>query len=89
MKDWEVRLNFRIHGKHLERELIGTTTEILKDNHNEYDGLALWYTKTTIQRGPLFGSNDLFNGLGVVVEVYSRNNQSLFNTHIYPLVYKL
>ncbi|KAK2888260.1 hypothetical protein Q8A73_019708 [Channa argus] len=56
LKDWEMQVHFKIHGQG-------------KKNLNG-DGLAIWYTKERMQKGPVFGNMDNFTGLGVFVDTY-------------------
>lgn len=39
------------------------------------DGMAFWYTRTKMVPGPVFGSKDLFEGLGVFLDTYKNGNQ--------------
>lgn len=39
------------------------------------DGLALWYTRRIHQPGPVFGSADHFDGLGIMFDTYSNVQQ--------------
>ncbi|XP_029024472.1 lectin, mannose-binding 2-like a isoform X1 [Betta splendens] len=56
LKDWEMQVHFKVHGQG-------------KKNLNG-DGLAIWYTKERMQKGPVFGNMDNFTGLGVFVDTY-------------------
>ncbi|XP_076020480.1 lectin, mannose-binding 2-like a [Genypterus blacodes] len=56
LKDWEMQVHFKIHG-------------LGKKNLNG-DGMAIWYTKERMQKGPVFGNMDNFTGLGVFVDTY-------------------
>uniref|UniRef100_A0A8C2CKF7 Lectin, mannose-binding 2-like a n=1 Tax=Cyprinus carpio TaxID=7962 RepID=A0A8C2CKF7_CYPCA len=62
LRDWELQVHFKIHGQG-------------KKNLNG-DGLAIWYTKERMQKGPVFGNRDFFTGLGVFKS----------NTRIFPYV---
>ncbi|KAI0317418.1 concanavalin A-like lectin/glucanase [Amylostereum chailletii] len=42
-----------------------------KSTHLYGDGLALWLTKDRAQPGPIFGSKDNFDGLGVFLDTYA------------------
>lgn len=55
--NWEVEVEFMISGKH---QLYG-------------DGFAMWITKQRAQPGPVFGSVDRFEGLGIFVDTYKNN----------------
>ncbi|AWP15307.1 putative VIP36-like protein [Scophthalmus maximus] len=63
LKDWEMQVHFKIHGKG-------------KKNLNG-DGLAIWYTKERMQKGPVFGNMDNFTGLGVFVDTYPNEEKQL------------
>lgn len=55
--NWELEVEFKIHG-----------------NGNLYgDGLALWVTKQRAVEGPVFGSQDNFEGLGIFIDTYKNN----------------
>lgn len=53
----QIELEFEIHG---EGTLHG-------------DGFALWLTKQRATRGPVFGSTDQFEGLGIFIDTYKNN----------------
>lgn len=57
--NWELIVQFKIHGK--GKELFG-------------DGLALWYAKERMVSGPVFGSKDFFSGLAIILDTYSNHN---------------
>lgn len=59
-------MEFKIHGK---GNLFG-------------DGLALWITKQRAQVGPVFGSIDRFEGLGIIFDTYKNNRPGV----IFPYV---
>ncbi|XP_028273136.1 lectin, mannose-binding 2-like a isoform X1 [Parambassis ranga] len=63
LKDWEMQVHFRIHGQG-------------KKNLNG-DGLAIWYTKERMQKGPVFGNRDNFTGLGVFVDTYPNEEKHI------------
>merc|ERR1712110_844123 len=56
---WEVELQFRVTG----RGRIGA------------DGLAFWYTATKGYEGPVFGSSDKWNGLGIFFDSFDNDNK--------------
>ena len=56
---WEVEIQFRVTG----RGRIGA------------DGLAFWYTATKGFEGPVFGSSDRWNGLGVFFDSFDNDNK--------------
>uniref|UniRef100_A0A3B4A0A9 L-type lectin-like domain-containing protein n=1 Tax=Periophthalmus magnuspinnatus TaxID=409849 RepID=A0A3B4A0A9_9GOBI len=70
LKDWEMQVHFKIHGQG-------------KKNLNG-DGLAVWYTKERMHKGPVFGNMDNFTGLGVFVDTYPNEEKHL--ERIFPLV---
>ncbi|GJC95375.1 legume-like lectin family protein [Colletotrichum higginsianum] len=55
--NWEIEVEFKIHGKN---QLYG-------------DGFAMWVTKSRAQAGPVFGSPDNFEGLGIFFDTYKNN----------------
>ncbi|KAJ3605687.1 hypothetical protein NHX12_027731 [Muraenolepis orangiensis] len=63
LKDWEMQVHFKIHGQG-------------KKNLNG-DGMAIWYTKERMQKGPVFGNKDNFTGLGVFVDTYPNEEKHL------------
>uniref|UniRef100_A0A1A8BJ36 Lectin, mannose-binding 2-like n=2 Tax=Nothobranchius kadleci TaxID=1051664 RepID=A0A1A8BJ36_NOTKA len=63
LKDWEMQVHFKIHGQG-------------KKNLNG-DGLAIWYTKERMQKGPVFGNMDNFTGLGVFVDTYPNEEKHI------------
>lgn len=66
---WEVEFQFRISGV----SRLGA------------DGLAFWYTtKKPNSTGPLFGSEQLFDGLGVIVDTYDNDGKG-----VHPYVFGL
>lgn len=64
--NWEVEVEFKISGKH---QLYG-------------DGFAMWITKQRGQMGPVFGSVDRFEGLGIFVDTYKNNRPGV----VFPYV---
>lgn len=67
--NWEVQIQLAIHGS--GKDLFG-------------DGMAFWYTKEKMQPGPVFGSRDVFSGLGIFIDTYS--NQNGEHNHEHPWV---
>lgn len=59
MRNWELQVQFKIHGK--GKDLFG-------------DGLAIWYAKERMQSGPVFGYKDYFHGLVILIDTYSNHN---------------
>ncbi|XP_078421840.1 lectin, mannose-binding 2-like a isoform X1 [Cetorhinus maximus] len=81
MRDWEVQVHFKIHGQG-------------KKNLNG-DGFAIWYTKDRMQPGTVFGSKDLFSGLGIFMDTYpneekqqetKKRRYSSSNQRIFPYI---
>ncbi|XP_048379054.1 VIP36-like protein isoform X1 [Stegostoma tigrinum] len=81
MQDWEVQVHFKIHGQG-------------KKNLNG-DGFAIWYTKDRMQPGAVFGSKDLFSGLGIFMDTYpneekqqeaKKRRYSSSNQRIFPYI---
>ncbi|KNG79963.1 lectin family integral membrane protein [Aspergillus nomiae NRRL 13137] len=55
--NWEIELEFKLHG-----------------NGNLHgDGFAMWLTKQRATQGPVFGSTDNFEGLGIFFDTYKNN----------------
>ncbi|CAJ0826523.1 6038_t:CDS:10 [Entrophospora sp. SA101] len=68
-KDWMIELSFRISGNYF----LGGR------------GMAFWYTKDRGQEGPVFGSKDQWNGLGIMFEtadVKKKREKSIVMGHI-------
>ncbi|EED15509.1 lectin family integral membrane protein, putative [Talaromyces stipitatus ATCC 10500] len=55
--NWEIEFEFKIHGS----------------GHFHGDGFALWLTKQRATQGPVFGSVDRFEGLGIFFDTYKNN----------------
>ncbi|XP_033221290.1 vesicular integral-membrane protein VIP36 isoform X2 [Belonocnema kinseyi] len=68
VRNWELQVHFKVHGK--GRELFG-------------DGLAIWYAKDRMQEGPVFGNKDFFQGLGIILDTYSNHNGPHNHQHPY------
>ncbi|KAI5123799.1 hypothetical protein M0805_009094 [Coniferiporia weirii] len=45
-------------------------------SHLHGDGLAIWLTKTRAQPGPVFGSVDKFQGLGIFLDTYANSRHA-------------
>ncbi|KAL7010219.1 hypothetical protein EMMF5_000239 [Cystobasidiomycetes sp. EMM_F5] len=59
---FEVEFEFRIDGK----------------SNNFYgDGMAMWLTTDRAEPGPVFGSKDRWNGLGIMFDTYANSRHSL------------
>lgn len=46
------------------------------------DGMAIWLTKERATPGPVFGSTDNFNGLGIFIDTYKNSRQGV----VFPYV---
>ncbi|MCP9263996.1 Vesicular integral-membrane protein VIP36 [Dirofilaria immitis] len=68
VRDWELHVNFTIHGS--TGDLFG-------------DGAAIWYVQDPAQSGPVFGSKDYFRGLGIFLDTYSNHNGPHGHGHPY------
>ncbi|KAH8705726.1 putative lectin family integral membrane protein [Talaromyces proteolyticus] len=55
--NWEIEFEFKLHGS----------------GHLHGDGFALWLTKQRAIPGPVFGSADKFEGLGIFFDTYKNN----------------
>ena len=64
--NWQIEVEFKIHGKN---SLYG-------------DGFAFWLTKARAQQGPVFGSADNFEGLGIFFDTYKNNRPGV----VFPFV---
>ncbi|KAI4187449.1 MAG: hypothetical protein L6R41_002805 [Letrouitia leprolyta] len=64
--NWEIDVEFKIHG---QGNLHG-------------DGMAIWLTKQRGQIGPVFGSVDRFEGLGVFIDTYKNQRPGV----VFPYV---
>ena len=64
--NWQIEVEFKVHGKNT---LFG-------------DGFAMWLTKDRAQQGPVFGSADKFEGLGVFFDTYKNNRPGV----VFPFV---
>lgn len=58
-QNWEMLISFKVHGK--GKELFG-------------DGLAFWYARDRMLQGPVFGNNDFFSGMAIILDTYSNHN---------------
>ncbi|KAL8645528.1 MAG: hypothetical protein Q9210_006658 [Variospora velana] len=64
--NWEIEVEFKIHG---QGNLHG-------------DGMAIWLTKQRAQTGPVFGSVDRFEGLGIFIDTYKNQRPGV----VFPYV---
>ncbi|KAI0709625.1 legume-like lectin [Fomitopsis betulina] len=60
-QNWIIEVEFKIHGE---------------STHLYGDGLAMWLTKTRAEPGPVFGSIDNFEGLGLFLDTYANTRHS-------------
>ncbi|ELU17604.1 hypothetical protein CAPTEDRAFT_19831 [Capitella teleta] len=70
-ENWEIEVAFRVQG----RGRIGA------------DGLAIWYTANQGKEGPVFGSNDLWDGIGIFFDSFDNDNRHN-NPYILAIVNK-
>lgn len=59
LTDWEMQVQFKVHGH--GRDLNG-------------DGFSIWYAKDRMIIGDVFGSKDYFEGLAIILDTYSNHN---------------
>ncbi|KAL8718790.1 MAG: hypothetical protein Q9181_008154 [Wetmoreana brouardii] len=64
--NWEIEVEFKIHG---QGNLHG-------------DGMAIWLTKQRATTGPVFGSTDNFEGLGIFIDTYKNQRPGV----VFPYV---
>ncbi|KII64941.1 VIP36-like protein [Thelohanellus kitauei] len=60
-RNWRVKIDFRIHSE--GKKLFG-------------DGLAFWYIKSYADTGSVYGVNERFNGLGIILDTYPNHEKS-------------
>ncbi|XP_033343087.1 vesicular integral-membrane protein VIP36 [Megalopta genalis] len=68
VRNWEFQIHFKVHGK--GRDLFG-------------DGFVIWYAKDRMQSGPVFGNQDYFQGLAIILDTYSNHNGPHNHQHPY------
>lgn len=68
VRNWELQVHFKVHGK--GRDLFG-------------DGFAIWYAKERMHTGPVFGNQDYFQGLAIILDTYSNHNGPHNHQHPY------
>lgn len=68
--NWEIEVEFKIHGKN---QLYG-------------DGFAMWLTKERGKVGPVFGSADRFEGLGIFFDTYKNNRPGVVFPYVMAMV---
>ncbi|KAL8737694.1 MAG: hypothetical protein Q9190_008085, partial [Brigantiaea leucoxantha] len=64
--NWEIEIEFKIHGS----------------GNLHGDGMAIWLTKQRATSGPVFGSIDKFDGLGIFIDTYKNNRPGV----VFPYV---
>ncbi|XP_014470730.1 PREDICTED: vesicular integral-membrane protein VIP36 [Dinoponera quadriceps] len=68
VRNWELQVQFKVHGK--GKDLFG-------------DGFVIWYAKERMKSGPVFGNEDFFQGLAVILDTYSNHNGPHNHQHPY------
>ncbi|XP_011174335.1 vesicular integral-membrane protein VIP36 [Solenopsis invicta] len=68
IRNWELQVQFKVHGK--GKDLFG-------------DGFVIWYAKERMKSGPVFGNQDYFQGLAVILDTYSNHNGQHNHQHPY------
>src|SRR6266566_263118 len=68
--NWEIEVEFKIHGKN---QLYG-------------DGFAMWLIKQRAQPGPVFGSVDSFEGLGIFIDTYKNNRPGTVFPYVMAMI---
>ncbi|KAK0711127.1 concanavalin A-like lectin/glucanase domain-containing protein [Lasiosphaeris hirsuta] len=68
--NWEIEVEFKIHGKN---QLYG-------------DGFAMWLTKERGKQGPVFGSADNYEGLGIFFDTYKNNRPGVVFPYVMAMV---
>ncbi|KAI0994540.1 hypothetical protein K3495_g13641 [Podosphaera aphanis] len=68
--NWEVEVEFKISGR-------GTL-------HG--DGFAIWLTKQRAVPGPVFGSTDLFEGIGIFFDTYKNNRPGVVFPYVMAMI---
>lgn len=69
VRNWELQVQFKVSGH--GKDLFG-------------DGLAIWYARTRMIPGPVFGSLDYFHGMAIILDTYSNHNGP--HNHAHPYV---
>ncbi|XP_053976550.1 vesicular integral-membrane protein VIP36 isoform X2 [Hylaeus volcanicus] len=68
VRNWDMQVHFKVHGK--GRDLFG-------------DGFVIWYAKERMLTGPVFGNQDYFQGLAIILDTYSNHNGPHNHQHPY------
>ena len=66
----KIEIEFKIHGK----------------GNLHGDGMALWLTKQRALAGPVFGSVDKFEGLGVFFDTYKNNRPGVVFPYVMAMI---
>jgi Legume-like lectin family len=66
----QIEVEFKIHGP----------------NHLYGDGFAMWLTKQRATPGPVFGSTDKFEGLGIFFDTYKNNRPGVSFPYIMAMM---
>ncbi len=85
--DWETHIHFKVHGN--GKELFGDGFAIwyVRDPKlgGKYTHLLLFQMKSHLFIGPVFGYQDYFYGLAIIMDTYSNHNGP-HNVSIYVLL---
>ncbi|KAL9120472.1 MAG: hypothetical protein Q9187_002974 [Circinaria calcarea] len=68
--NWQIEFEFKIHGK----------------GNLHGDGMALWITKQRATPGPVFGSVDKFEGLGIFFDTYKNNRPGVIFPYVMAMI---
>ncbi|KOX69869.1 Vesicular integral-membrane protein VIP36 [Melipona quadrifasciata] len=68
VRNWELQVHFKVHGK--GKDLFG-------------DGFVIWYARERMKTGPVFGNQDYFQGLAIILDTYSNHNSPHNHQHPY------
>ncbi|XP_003401073.2 vesicular integral-membrane protein VIP36 [Bombus terrestris] len=68
VRNWELQVHFKVHGK--GKDLFG-------------DGFVIWYARERMKTGPVFGNQDYFQGLAIILDTYSNHNGPHNHQHPY------
>ncbi|KAG0647732.1 L-type lectin domain-containing [Hyphodiscus hymeniophilus] len=68
--NWEIEVEFKIHGS----------------GNLHGDGFAMWLTKQRATAGPVFGSADQFEGLGIFFDTYKNNRPGTVFPYVMAMV---
>ncbi|KAI9791117.1 MAG: hypothetical protein M1816_004348 [Peltula sp. TS41687] len=67
---WQIEVEFKIHGH----------------GHLYGDGMAMWLTKQRATPGPVFGSTDKFEGLGIFFDTYKNNRPGVHFPYVMAML---